>query len=91
MARIAKAALLASRKTYSDTFCGIFCRQVWPVDTSDADARRAQLTESTHWLRSLFGTEEDAPEWNTQKKYWRNDPPTAKSGAKKGCNRNATF
>ena len=45
MARIAEAAILACHKTDMDTFCGNFCRQVWPEDASDAgtDASRPSL------------------------------------------------
>ena len=49
MARIAEAAILACHKTDMDTFCGNYCRQVWPEDASDAgtDASRPSLVTLT--------------------------------------------
>mmetsp|Transcript_62135 Transcript_62135/g.189725 ORF Transcript_62135/g.189725 Transcript_62135/m.189725 type:complete len:422 (-) Transcript_62135:102-1367(-) len=89
-ARIAQAALHACNKTDSDTFCGNFCKQVWPQDTSDADARRAQLAASKGWLRRIFGSHKDGAEWNTPKKY-RGNTPTALSGRTEGRKRKAEF
>mmetsp|Transcript_91241 Transcript_91241/g.294972 ORF Transcript_91241/g.294972 Transcript_91241/m.294972 type:complete len:383 (-) Transcript_91241:232-1380(-) len=85
-ARIAEAAVDSCQKSDADAYCGNFCRQMWPADLSDADARSAQLAQSRQWLRGSFGADAGGAEWNTPKKY-RKDTPTAESGAKEGRKR----
>lgn len=90
IARIAEAALSACTKSDKDTFCANYCRQLWPEDASDENARCSQLAKSRQWMRSLFGSDEEGAEWNTPKKF-RSDTPTALSGKKEGCKRKAEF
>ena len=71
IAKTAEAALRSCKKTDVDTYCGNFCRQVRPVDTSNPDARQTQLRKATAWLETRFNGGQSSADWNTPKKFRR--------------------
>jgi hypothetical protein len=73
-----------------DTDCEHFCREVRPVDGSDAHARRAQLRKSQSWLESRFGTGETSADWNTPTKFSQ-DTPAPKMRRTSGAKRKQEF
>jgi len=90
IAKIAEAAMMACNKSDKDTFCANFCRQVYPQDTSDPDARRRHGMTAKTWLRQVF-TGDEVMQWNTPTKKARNDTPTAELGRLSGQKRKANF
>ena len=90
IAKTAEAAMESCQKCDKDSFCASFCRQLTWADTSEPEAREAQLAVSQHWLTNEFGCECGDASWNPAKGF-RTDTPTAEAGRAKGTKRKPDF
>merc|ERR1712039_245381 len=90
IAKIAEAAMAACNKSDKESFCANFCRQVYPTDTSDQDARTRKCSAAKTWLQQVF-TGDEVNQWNTPTKRPRTDTPTANFGRCSGQKRKADF
>jgi len=90
ISKTAEAAMESCDKTDKDSFCASFCAQLRWADSSEPEARKAQLAASQRWLTNEFGCACGDASWNPAKGF-RTDTPTAEAGRAKGTKRKPDF